>query len=210
MRTKIGVLVLLAFLFLPVCAQATTIWTEGHHVIDANQTYDGVIEMYNDSSLDMYSGSIQSIEAYDETIINLRDGHITEFRAYGESTFNVLGGDINQLMSLETSITNLYAGEIYALWGKKNSIINIYNSQIDILMAMENSIVNLYAYDIIHTVTGGIYNLGQVTGKYYLDDSSFCFDLAYGDGNVYSHINIVPEPTMLMLLSFGGLLLRKK
>jgi hypothetical protein len=45
-----------------------------------------------------------------------------------------------------------------------------------------------------------------IEGRYYNDDVLFSFDL-WGE-EVYSHINVVPEPATILLFGMGGLIMR--
>ncbi len=133
------------------------------------------------------------------------DGEVHgEVYIYNDVTLDIFGGDIFRLAAFDTTITNWYNGTMDTLRPRDDSIINIYGGMLDTLGATENSIVNLYAYDLAITHTGGFWDDGQVSGKYYLDDTSFIFDL-WGQ-NTYLHINIVPEPASLLLLSLGSLI----
>ena len=137
------------------------------------------------------------------------DGDIYgEIWMYNDCTLDIFGGDIFRLAAYDNTITYWYDGVMDILWARGDSIINIYGGQFTLLSAIDNSLVNLYAYDVVITHTGGFWDDGQVTGKYYLDDTSFIFDL-WGQ-NTYSHINIIPEPASILLLSLGLLFLRKR
>jgi hypothetical protein len=139
----------------------------------------------------------------------LDDDLYGEIWMYNDCTLDIFGGDIYRLAAYDTTVTNWYDGVMDTLWVRDNCVINIYGGVLDDdLAATENSLVNLCAYDVVITQTGGFWDDGQVTGKYYSDDTSFIFDL-WGQ-NTYTHINIVPEPATILLLSLGVLLLRKK
>jgi len=129
-----------------------------------------------------------------------------EVNIYNNVTLDIFGGEISALWTFDNTLTNWYDGDIMYLQIHDDSIVNIYGGNLWTFAGTENSLVNLYAYDVIITHTGGFWNDGEVFGKFCADDSSFSFDL-WGDSS-YTHINIVPEPTSLLLLSLGGLLLR--
>jgi hypothetical protein len=88
------------------------------------------------------------------------------------------------------------------LWANEACIVNIYGGNLeDYLAATDNSIINLYAYDVEITQSGGWWDDGQVTGKYYSNDESFNFDLWGQD--TYLHINIIPEPATFVFFAIG-------
>jgi hypothetical protein len=212
MKTKIGVLIFVSMLCI-VCGSQATTWTSGHYVIDSSNLYGGVVDMYNDSSADMYSGYMDTISAYDKSLINLHDGHIAELRTYENSKANILGGEVTSIIAVGSCVIDFYDGTItHGVSIRENSVANIYGGHFLSFFgagsAGSNSIVNLYAYDVLHTTTGGIYGFGQVTGKYLLDNSPFVLELA--NDKTFSHINIVPEPITMLLFVVGGLVLRIK
>ncbi|MDH4240782.1 MAG: PEP-CTERM sorting domain-containing protein [Phycisphaerae bacterium] len=131
-----------------------------------------------------------------------------ELDIYNDVTLDIFGGDILRLAAFDTTITDWHDGTMDVLWVNDNSIVNIYGGSLEEMAAIENGQINLYAYDIVHTTTGGHYGIGQVMGYYYSDNSYFCFDL--GNLETYSRINIIPEPSTLILISLGLLFLRKR
>jgi len=138
----------------------------------------------------------------------IKDGDIyTEIWMYNDCTLDIFGGDIYRLAAYDTTFTNWYDGQMDTLWARDDSIVNIFGGSLDILWAAEDSYVNLYAYDVVVMSTGGWYDQGYVTGIFYSNHESFYFDLSQVS---YLHINTIPEPASLFLLSLGGLFLRKK
>jgi hypothetical protein len=116
----------------------------------------------------------------------INDGDLYgEIWMHNDCTLDILGGDI------EACIVNIYGGNLE-----------------DDLAATDNSIINLYAYDVEITQSGGWWDDGQVTGKYYSNDEPFNFDL-WGQ-NTYQHINIVPEPMTLLFLASGFMGIRRR
>jgi len=124
-----------------------------------------------------------------------------EISMYNDCTLDILGGDTYRLAAYDTTITNWYNGTMNTLWARESSIVNIYGGSLGDIGADGQSIVNLYAYDTILDVSTFI-----LSGRYYTNDNFFTIDVHNAD--VYSHINIIPEPISLLLLCAGGLLIR--
>jgi len=144
------------------------------------------------------------------------EGHheINSGDVYGEiwmsndCTLDIFGGDIYRLAAYDTTVTNWYDGKMDELWSNGDCVINIYGGILGELAAIENSSINLSAYDVVITHTGGIWDDGQVIGKYYYDDTSFIFDLWGQDS--YTHVNVIPEPSTLLLSGLGSFLFIRK
>lgn len=131
-----------------------------------------------------------------------------EVRIFNDVTLDIFGGDISRLETYDTTVTDWYGGEMSHLWTYDDSMVNVYGGELFTLYSHEDSLINLCAYDVLITDTGGYWNLGRVTGKYFSDNSSFIINL--WSEETASHINIIPEPSTLLLLGSGGLLLRRK
>jgi hypothetical protein len=130
-----------------------------------------------------------------------------EIWMYNDASVDIWGGDVSRLAAYDATLANWYGGQMIELWTMGDSRVNIHGGQLSQLQAGENSVVTLYAYDVIHTTSGGYWDAGQLMGKYLSDHSEFLFDLHY---TAYPHINVVPEPATLLLLSTGLLLLGTK
>jgi len=129
-----------------------------------------------------------------------------EVEIYNDVTLDIFGGEITHLITFNSTITNWYDGGMDSLWTRDDSIVNIFGGQLGGLSSQNNSIVNLCAYDIVFEPSGGLDD-GWIYGKYYSDNSSFDIHLGM---DTYVHVNIIPEPTTLLLLSLGGIFLRRK
>jgi len=131
-----------------------------------------------------------------------------EIWMYNDCTLDIFGGDIGRLATFDMTLTNWHGGSMIELWMNDNSIANIYGGLLNRFDPGENAALNLFAYDVQYHPTGGYWNGGWIEGKYCSDDTYFDFDIP--GQYAISHINIVPEPTTLMLFGLGGLFLRKK
>jgi hypothetical protein len=85
--------------------------------------------------------------------------------------------------------------------------MNLYGGLVtDSLNAWDSATVNIFGYDLVKTNSGGTYGYGQVYG-YWLDDTPFTIELSTAE--TYSHINLIPEPSSLLLLALGSLISRE-
>jgi hypothetical protein len=125
-----------------------------------------------------------------------------------DAVLDFLSGTALGLRVIDTATANIYGGTItYDLYTSINSVTNIYLVDLDLLSSAHNSVVNFYAYDVDFYGTGGSYDAGYMTGKFYQNNVNFTIDFA-NPGTV-SHVNVVPEPATFILLGLGGILLRK-
>jgi len=175
-------------LFVLSPAQAMT-WTEGHHEIVDGDVY-GEVYIFNDVTLDILGGDIARLAANDNTYTNWYDG------------------EMNTLWARDDSIVNIYGGTLDILGVTENSLVSLYGGNLNRLGITNNGLLNLYAYDVICHPEGGLYDRGWLEGRYISSDLYFNIDFV--ELGTCSHINIVPEPSTLLLLGLGGLLLRRR
>ena len=110
--------------------------------------------------------------------------------------------------TFDTTVTDMYDGSILGLTVWNDSVVNIRNGYVFGLGILDSGTVNLYAYDVVHHETGGHYDRGWIEGNFLENDLYFNFNL--NDTGTFGHINIIPEPSTLLLLALGGVFLRRK
>ncbi len=130
-----------------------------------------------------------------------------EIWTYNHVTVNMLGGKVTQLGTFDTSRFNMFGGEMNYLLVHHNSIVNIYGGSLSHLIIYdENGLVNLSAYNVIYHFATDKRD-GRISGNYFSNDQYFTFDIHKND---ISHVNIIPEPTTILLFGFTGFLLKRK
>ncbi|HLB74290.1 MAG TPA: hypothetical protein VJJ98_09755 [Sedimentisphaerales bacterium] len=131
-----------------------------------------------------------------------------------DAVLDMTGGEIGKLGTSDFATINLYSGTVDWLWtGERSideSVVNIWGGDINWLAAYRDTAVNLYAYDVqFHATGGGEWgNKEWIEGIYFSNNEPFALVL-YND-DAYSHVNIVPETATILLVGFGGILLRKR
>jgi len=124
------------------------------------------------------------------------------------AVLDVVGGSMGKLELTDHAIGNIYRGEIlHKLATIDNTIVNIYDGKFDMLASGNDSVAYLYAYDVTYYPTGGLADCGWIEGIYYSNDAPFSF--SFYTSASYTHLQVVPEPSMILLLGFGCLFLRK-
>jgi len=199
--------------------------TSGH--ILPGEEWNNVF-IHNDGTIvDMLGGNVDGIAPYDTSMINVIGGSINTLDALEFSVANISGGYVGVASAWDHAVVNFFddasAGTIGARdFGTLNMIggtadnvgagdsgtLDLYGGIINRhLGASREAVINVYGYGFNYDPTAGNFDGGQLTG-FWLDDTSFTIDL-YGT-ETYSHINLIPEPTSLILLGLGSLVLIRK
>jgi hypothetical protein len=131
-----------------------------------------------------------------------------EIWMYENARATMFGGEAYKLETYGTTAFDMLDGQLRILYVHDYSIAELYGGHLESLGITESAVVNLYAYDVNFYATGGYYRRGRLEGRYLASDSYFSFDLITSDS--FSHINVIPEPTTVLLFGLGGLLLRKR
>ncbi|MHC4529037.1 MAG: PEP-CTERM sorting domain-containing protein [Planctomycetota bacterium] len=193
MKTKLSVGVIL--LVLVTCGQAYAvgdkIFTSSGQILPGEEWNN--VSIYNDDTVvDMLGGNVDSMGSHDASTLNVFDGFVSTLVALEFSRINVSGGHVQGLSALDWA-TVIFSG----LYGGLVS---------DSLNAFGSSAVYIFGYDLVKTSSGGAYGYGQVYGAW-LDQTPFNID--FSTQETYLHVNLVPEPSSLLLLAGGLLLLRR-
>ncbi|MHC4212830.1 MAG: PEP-CTERM sorting domain-containing protein [Planctomycetota bacterium] len=189
--------------------------TPGTHVDLVNGgTVGGSIQAYNDASLNMSGGFVGGgVHALDTTNITISDGHIWyNVSAYHNSNITITGG---------TAGNQINGGSVLA---HQNSIITISGGTFnESLFATTNSTIYLegtgFQVDGHELSYGdalrdfgnenGFYLSGFITGT--LADGISQLNNPFNiEAESTANIIIIPEPSTLLLLGFGGLALLRK
>jgi len=133
-----------------------------------------------------------------------------EVGVLNDAHLDVLSGEITgQLSFWQNSTGNIYGGELNWLWTDDNSVINVYGGTINWMASRPDSTVYLHAYDVNYYDNGGELNQPWLEGKYISNDNYFSF--TFNGLDSVPQVEIVPEPSTLVLLSLGlSALLKKK
>jgi len=200
-------------------ARATIIgfYTDG--VIQEGDVYSDVY-IYNYATVDMTGGIVTvQLTTYDYSTLNASDGVLEAIAADGFSTVNLSGVvEINVMSIGESGSVNMFGGNVGSMKAWNHSTVNLYSGTIsDYLLAYgsEDLVISIYGYGFEYDPLAGNHQGGQLTG-FWLDDTPFSIDLYYDDTpggpviDTWSHIVLIPEPTTILLLTVGGIMLRKR
>jgi hypothetical protein len=176
------------------------------------------------------------VDADETSVIDISGGEVEELWTFESSTADVGGGESWRLYALDDSTINVADGKVWELFSEDNSSISITGGEVEWLSVSFNSeviisdgrITNLWAQDSsVVDITGQDFSYdpyfywdalreeweGLLTGFWY-DDTPL--SIITWDEGTYDHITLhdeaqpAPEPTTLLLLGLGGLLLRRK
>ena len=194
---------------------ATGIMFHADGVIQEGDVYDYAF-VYDDAIVDMTGGVVVGIlGAYDFSTVNISGGVIGKLDSMASGTFN-LSGDMstNSFVVNGSCTANVFGGNVGLIEAWSSNSVNLHGGVIsDYLLAV--STVNIYGYGFDYDPLAGSYGGGQLTG-FWVDDTPFSIDLfaaslpGGGPIDTWSHIVLVPEPATILLLSLGGLFLRKR
>ncbi|UCG56695.1 MAG: PEP-CTERM sorting domain-containing protein [Phycisphaerales bacterium] len=186
-----------------------------------------LMEVYDSSTVNVSGGEINSLFAEDMSTVSVSGGEVGWIRAQASATVNVSGGrqgsidgsgypTINFSGQAATGLVRVSQHTMLNMTGGSMRKVELYDSVIVNLRAGVipegivgfgfDGVVNVYGHDLAKTRSGGQYGHGQVSG-FYPDGSAFTVDLGR---ELYSRVNLIPEPATLLLLSLGVLIARAR
>jgi hypothetical protein len=197
--------------------------------IDYLHTYDSSTANISGGVVSNYFGGNQTISAHGSSAINVYDGANLVggsgawFDLYDSSKLNVYGGYVSLFLNVRsTSVVNIYDGRLFDITPCDYSTINVYGGFIYTFLhnfgVPETATVNIYGYDFEYNpeglwmpplVDGEGWWVSKLTGTG-LNGTNITW---YGLPDPYTHdnINLIPEPSTLLLFGLGiPALLRKR
>lgn len=228
MKTKLSIIVaVILFAGNGLYAVPTDkIFTSSGHILPGEEWAN--VFIYNDGTLvNMLGGDVDSIGTYDASMVNVTGGSVSTLDALEFSIANITGGYAYSVFTrynstvnfsgnansvslgvVDSGIVNMAGGTTTYLRAGNISSINLYGGIVsEYLNAWDSATVNIYGYGFNYDPSAGSWDGGQLTG-FWLDDTPFTIDLY--DAQTYNHINLIPEPATVLLMSLGSLILRRR
>ncbi len=148
---------------------------------------------------------------YVDDYLAINDGEVYDGEIFvtGSGVVELFGGVAGKIETRDNSSAILRGGSVYWLDIKGNSIGEIYEGQIGegALGLYDESIAYLYAYNV-QFYQSDDFGQSQIEGTYYLSNEDFMIPV--WDKEHFSKIQVVPEPTGILVLSVGVLFIRKQ
>lgn len=228
--------VIIAFLitFTPCCVSAMTMIYDDGETHEYNMIYPGSVSILdstegNPTILNVTGGSLRyNFNVFQSSTCNIFDGVYDSLHVGYKATGNVYGGVASEpLKNNSYGTLNIYAGTNAGVSGYDESITNIIggningqviaedNSQIYItggatynsLFGWESGRIIIYGQNFNYSFGEVSDRAGIITGTTLDGTTSMFYTFELNDN---SQIILVPEPTSIMLLALGGLLIRKR
>jgi hypothetical protein len=209
MNTKYALSVAILLLTISGFAGAEIIWDSGHREYSAGR--ETWVYMYNDASVDITGGWIDELYLYDDTTAKVTGGEVMLFMVEGNSSADFYNDSVvGMLRPNDNATATVYGGEFNSLFALGNSTVNVYGGTYEIGIRVHGSpLINMYVEEYTWNPDGGSSkNFGLLTGIWFESGEPFYID--YVDFDAIDYMVFVPEPSMLLLLGIGGLMLRHK
>jgi len=201
---------------------------------------NGVSTAYDSSQVNITGGSIYDFYVRDSSQINISGGYVQGLVSYENSQANIYGGSIDTVVTFDSSKGDIYDGTIGVLVAFQYSQVNMSAGSVDGLLISygssqvnitggligddvelyDQSLIRIFGYDF--AVDGQAVGYGELTSIYGGDISieplrhltGTLLSGEFIDNDFYisnnARIILIPEPTTILLLGIGGLLLRKR
>ena len=180
------------------------------------------LQAYEDSIINVSGGSINDIlRAYDRTKVDISDGSTWILFAHDSSQVDISGGSITMFRAHNTSQVTISNGSIsFFLFAHDSSQVDISGGSIGADLYSTQGIITVFGSDFM--VDGQPVNYGSISsifgGGYGEEPSRRLTGTLLNGGTIDSEfyiagggqIFLVPEPTTLLLLGLGGLVLRRR
>ncbi len=209
MNTKYALLVALYLLVIGGFAGAEIIWDSGHR--EYSEGNEKWVYMYNDASVDVTGGWIGELYMYNETTAKVTGGEVLQLLVEGDSSVEIYENSMIGLLRPNYNATaTVYGGEFNGLFALGNSTANIYGGTYETGISVHGSpLINMYVKEYTWDPEGGSSrDYGLLTGIWLNNDEPFSID--YVDLEAINYMVFIPEPSMLLLLGTGVLMLRHK
>jgi hypothetical protein len=228
MEGRKGISILLAILWLPVCAYSTDITFTSSGTIEDGNVYDNVYVENNGTVVDMSGGQISHLLTWDASIFNMSGGQIIyswpgitidsvstinvsggtvdtfDFVVYGSAVANISGGNItaDRLKTSPDSVVNITGGDlnfdIFDIHGELNIYRGLLN--VDDTGIGSPATVNIFGH-------GFNYDIGNEILTGYLLDDNF-FTIKGVSQSEYARFDLIPEPISLFFFGIGLLTIK--
>lgn len=176
-----------------------------HTTVNMYGGFFDVMYTHNESTLNVYGGRTE-ILAFDNSKINISSGILSGANAYDNGIVNFSGSSESRYLATSGGTVNMTGGIVDSLRAGDSGTIYLSGGLItDDISA--SSTINIYGHDLFKTASGGRFGNGLVWG-YLTDNSYICVDLY--NAEAYDHINLIPEPASMLLLSLGFLLVKQR
>jgi hypothetical protein len=215
---KILVIVVFAMINFPCVVFSENLTLIGDEFLVLEQAYD-YVGLYDQSRVEIgpFGAVNQTLNAYDYSTVDMLHGFVggneySSITAWGNSTVNIFGGHTKYLNAYSANTINISGGVIENFDVTQNSIVEMTGALIERMKVSGDCIIKLHGYDF--ELGNGLWldgnrlmGTGMLGGKW-LDGVSWNTEIVWN----YEPANIllVPEPTTLLLLGMGGLLIRKR
>ena len=152
-----------------------------------------MVDMRDYSTLNLEGGEINFIEAGWESTVNMTGGYLDYIKVSGESTVNMTGGYLDYIIASGESKAYLRGGTIDDFW----------RMPLEDGEPIEEAMIHVFALDYLYDSPSNL-----LTG-HWGDNSAFSINLNIPSSD-YIEFHIIPEPTSILLLGLGGLMLRRR